>query len=151
MAVDAAIELPLLAKRLQVAGEIGIRREMLALLRAAAKPMVADLKEQARKDLPKGGGMNEFVAKRNPRVSVRTGMNTAGASIRYTGPGRHSDISGGWRHPVFGHRDRTWATTTSDAAVDWWRRGGERALPEVQSEMRSILATVAAQVNGHIL
>lgn len=144
---DAAVELPLLAKRLQEAGLVGIRKQMLTDLRKAAAPMRRDLKNQALEDLPKGGGMNKFVARKPIRTSVRTSMRTAGVSLRYSGPGRHSDISGGWRHPVFGHRDRTWATTSYPGAVNWWERGGEHAAPEARLIMARILREVAVKVN----
>lgn len=146
---DAAVELPLLAKRLKEAGLIGIRKQMLADLRKAAAPMRRDLKNQALEDLPKGGGMNQFVARKPIRTSVRTGIRTAGVSLRYSGPGRYSDNSGGWRHPVFGHRDRKWATTDYSPAVDWWGRGGEHAAPEARLIMASILREVAVKVNHH--
>jgi hypothetical protein len=148
---NAEIELPLLAKRLKEMGLVGIRKQMLTDLRKAAEPVKKDLKRQALADLPKGGGLNEFVAKKPIRTSVRTGARTAGVSVRYTGPGRHSDISGGWRHPVFNHRDRKWATTDYEPAVGWWERGGEAAAPEARLLMANILGEVGRKVNGRVL
>jgi hypothetical protein len=66
-------------------------------------------------------------------------------SIKYSGPGRYSDQSG-WRHPVYGHKDRKWATTTVPSAEGWWERGGEKGTPQAQVEMRAILDEVAAQI-----
>lgn len=146
---DAAIELPLLAKRLKAAGLVGVRREMVAGLRRAARPLVPDIQAAARAQLPKGGGLNEYMAAKRPTVSVRTGPATAGVSIRYSGKGSHSD-TGEWRHPVFGHRDR-WATTTYDGAVGWYEKGAAQGTPQARTEMEAVLATVAAQVNGGLV
>lgn len=143
---NAEIELPLLAKRLRAAGMLGVRSEMVAGLRRAARPLIPDIQASARSSLPRGGGMNDYMARRRPSVSVRTGPATAGVSIRYSGKGSYSD-TGQWRHPVFGHRDR-WATTSYPPAVDWYPKGAEQGTPAARREMDAILAAVAVQVNG---
>lgn len=147
--MDARVELPLLAARLKAAGMVGVRREMLAGLRRAAKPLIPDIQAAARSQLPRGGGMNEYMAKKRPTVSVRTGAATAGVSIRYQGKGSYSD-TGEWRHPVFGHRDR-WATTSVSSAVGWFERGAADGTPQARNEMDAVLVAVAAQVNGGLV
>lgn len=146
-AVDGSAELRALAARLKVAGEVGIRREMIRALRKAAAPIVPKMQDSARQSLPKAGGMNEYMAARKPKVSVRTTGKSAGVSIRYKGKGAYSDKSG-WRHPVFGRRDRKWATTTWAPAVGWFERGGEAGTPEAKAELDAVLARVALEVNG---
>lgn len=141
---NAEIELPLLAARLKAAGMVGVRREMVAGLRRAAKPLIPDMRESARQSLPRAGGLNETVAQQPIRTSVRTGARTAGVSIRaqWTRTDR-----GSWRHPVFGNRD-AWVTQTYRPADQWYEHGAEKGTPEAQREMQAILATVAAQVQG---
>lgn len=146
---DAAVELPLLAKRLKAAGMVGVRSEMVAGLRRAARPLIPDIQASARANLPRRGGMNTFMAAKRPSVSVRTGASSAGVSIRYRGKGSYSD-TGEWRHPVFGHRDR-WATTSYEGAVDWYPKGAEAGTPAARREMESILVTVGRQVNGGLV
>lgn len=141
---NAEIELPLLAARLKAAGMVGVRAEMVAGLRRAAKPLIPDMRESARASLPRGGGLNEVVAQQPISTSVRTGAGTAGVSIRarWTRTDR-----GTWRHPVFGHRDR-WVEQSWRPADEWYERGAEKGTPEARREMQSVLATVAVQVNG---
>ena len=141
----ASTQLRASAARLKAAGATGIRATMIKQLREAAKPVAADIQESARESLPKRGGMNEYIAKKKPTVAVRTTGRQAGVSIKYSGPGRFSNASG-WRHPVFGHKDRKWATTTSVAAEGWWERGGKQGTPAAQIAMRGVLNEVAAEI-----
>ena len=143
---DARVELPLLAKRLKAAGQVGVRREMVKSLKLAAKPLIPDIQASAREALPKRGGMNAYMAAKRPRVSVRTGARTAGVSIQYKGKGAPSD-TGEWRHPVFGHKDR-WAVTKFPAAQGWYERGAEKGTPAAKAAMDAVLVAVAAQVRG---
>ena len=118
---------------------------MIRQLRAAAKPVAENIQESARESLPHAGGMNEYIASRKPTVSVRTTGRQAGVSIKYSGPGRYSNQSG-WRHPVFGRRDRKWAETTVPEAEGWWERGGRKGTPQAQIAMRAVLNDVAAEI-----
>lgn len=143
--MDAQSErLAAIGRSLRVAGDVGIRREVQKTIRAAAQPLVPIIQESAQESLPKAGGMNEFVAKRRPRISVRTGARTAGVSIRYAGKGAPSD-RGPWRHPVFGHRDR-WVSQTYVAGEHWWERAEERGTPLAKVAMATVLEKVARQV-----
>lgn len=146
-AVNGSAELYDLARRLKAAGEFGIRRDMVAALRKAAKPIIPLMQDEARSSLPKAGGMNEYVASRKPTTSVRTTVNTAGVSIRYKKKGAYSDQSG-WRHPVFGRRDRPWAVTTYAPSVGWFERGGQAGTPAAKVAMDAVLVAVAAQVKA---
>lgn len=143
--VNASVQLRASAARLRAAGATGVKTSMVRQLRAAAKPVAADIQDSAREALPKKGGINELVANRKPTISVRTTGRLAGVTIKYSGPGRYSNQSG-WRHPVFGHRGRKWATTTVPAAEGWWERGGEKGTPEAQVAMRGVLDEVAAEI-----
>lgn len=141
----ASTQLRASAARLKVAGARGVRTAMIRQLRAAAKPVAEDIQDSARESLPRRGGMNEYVAARKPKVSVRTTGRQAGVSIKYSGPGRYSDQSG-WRHPVFGHKDRKWAETTVPSAEGWWERGGRKGTPAARIAMRAVLDEVAVEI-----
>ncbi|MGZ4617180.1 MAG: hypothetical protein ACXV3F_00320 [Frankiaceae bacterium] len=142
--MDASVELPLLAKRLKAAGEVGIRREMVAGLRNAAKPMIPYLRGAAGVDLPQGGGLAEKVATQPIKASVRTSPRTAGVSIRaqFTRTNR-----GRWRHPVFGNRD-VWVSQTYEPAKGWFDNTAKEHTPEAKAEMEKVLLKVTAQVHG---
>lgn len=118
MAVAGNAQLRLLGLKFQAAGAGGLRRNLLAGIRAGAKPLVDDVRAAAREDLPKKGGLAAIVAESpiavrtrltGPSVGVRIvntrkGVDTAaGKSIRF------GTDTGRLRHPVFGHRDR-WVT-----------------------------------------
>lgn len=142
---NASVQLRASAARLKAAGAVGVKTAMVRQLRAAAKPVAADIQDSARESLPRKGGMNEYVAAKKPTISVRTTGRRAGVTIKYSGPGRYSNQSG-WRHPVFGHTDRKWATTTVQSAEGWWDRGGQKGTPEAQVAMRAVLDEVAAEI-----
>lgn len=141
---NAETELPLLAARLKAAGAVGVRAEMVAGLRAVAKPMVPLLQQSARDRLPKAGGLNEYVARQKPKVQVRTTGRTAGVRIRSQVKGNYTN-TGQWRHPVFGNRKK-WVEETYAPAVDWWDRTIEAHDDEAKAAAVGVLRGVAAQV-----
>lgn len=140
---DAAVELPLLAARLKEAGLVGVRTQMVAGLRRAAKPIIPPLRAAAAAKLPKAGGLNELVAGQPITASVRTSAGRAGVSIRaqFTRTNR-----GMWRHPVFG-QPGVWTEQTFDPAKGWFDDTAKEHAPAAKVEMQSVLVTVAAQVN----
>ena len=93
-----------LSKALKAAGEKELRKELHKSIRDAAKPISADLKDAARRDLPKRGGLNEHVAKSRVRIATRTGR-VAGVDVVF--PQRQPGyVEGSIRHPVFAKKDR---------------------------------------------
>lgn len=95
-----------LSKRLKEVGGTGkgsLRSEMNAALRKAVKPVVPKVKEAARAKLPKGGGLNEAIAKRTPRVVTATGAKTAGIRVQDKKTDPRID-QGRVYHPVFGRK-----------------------------------------------
>lgn len=140
-------ELPLLAARLKAAGAVGIRREMVSGLRAAAKPLPPLLQQAAREKLPHRGGFNEYVAKNKPKVQVRTSGRNAGVRVVSKVKGNWSD-TGEWRHPVYGHREAKWAVTRYPQGAKWWEDVEKKYTPEAQAAARAVLASVRAQVIG---
>jgi hypothetical protein len=92
-----------LSKALKDAGETGLRRELHAAMRQAAKPLLPKVKDAARASLPKRGGLNARIAKAPLRTQVRTGAKTAG--VRIVGTKVDPRINTGRvYHPVFGRK-----------------------------------------------
>lgn len=147
MSINASEQLRASAARLKAAGATGVKTAMVRQLRAAAKPVAADIQQSARDSLPRKGGMNTYVAAKKPTISVRTVGRQAGVRIKYSGPGRYSNQSG-WRHPVFAPRGskKKWATTDFPSAEGWWERGGEKSTPRALVQMRAVLDEVAAEI-----
>lgn len=118
--VSGAEQLRALGFKLRAAGSEGkiLRRELLASLRAAAEPMKDAAREAARDELPKSGGLNEWVAGGQFAVRNRlTGFN-AGVRITAGNSNRHFralDAGTAW-HPVFGNR-QVWR---SNSVVPGW-------------------------------
>jgi hypothetical protein len=72
-------------------------------MRDAAKPLIPKVREAARASLPKGGGLNERIAKKPFRAQTRTGNATAG--VRIVGTKVDPRINQGRVfHPVFGRK-----------------------------------------------
>lgn len=141
---NGSAELAALSARLKAAGAGGIKLQMVRALRAAAKPVVDDLKVAAAADLPKRGGLAARVADQPIKVSVRTTGASAGVSIRakYT-----RTNSGTWRHPVFGNRG-VWVEQSYTPAKGWFDKTAEKDTPAAKVEMAAVLEMVAIGVNG---
>ncbi len=152
-------DLAILALRLKAAGEGGLRRELLAGLRAGVRPIIGELQAAARADLPKKGGLNEYVAASKFTVRNRLSPLTAGVSIVNqpqsgssrrggTGSVQFGSDRGVVRHPVFGHRDRKWADTKVRGG--WFTGTIEQHLPQVTVEVTAVLTKVAADLAGRV-
>jgi hypothetical protein len=92
-----------LSKALKAAGQKGLRNELNKTMRNAAKPLIPKVREAARAGLPKGGGLNERIAKKPYRAQTRTGATNAGVRIVGTKVDPRID-EGRVYHPVFGHK-----------------------------------------------
>lgn len=95
-----------LSKRLKAVGEKELRKELHRAMGQAAKPLIPKVKEAARRNLPKAGGLNERIARKPLRVQTRTGATTAG--VRIVGTKVDPRINQGRvAHPVFGRPGST--------------------------------------------
>jgi hypothetical protein len=96
-----------LSKALKRAGETQLRKELHKAVQSAAKPLIPKMREAARANLPKHGGLNERIAKKPYRVQARTGANTAGVRIVGTKVDPRINNQGRIAHPVFGRPGST--------------------------------------------
>lgn len=111
----------------------GLRRELLRNLRAAGRPLTGAAREAALADLPKHGGLNEWVASSKFSVRNRLSGNGVGMQIRGTKKDHQlgsSNDKGEVRHPVHGHRDRTW--TVTKVRRGWYTDALKKKAPAVQ-------------------
>ena len=123
-----------LSKRLKAAGETELRKQLHKGIGNGARPLIPKVREAARKDLPKRGGLNERIAKKPYRVQVRTGAKTAG--VRIVGTKVDPRINQGrvW-HPVFGER----------------KPGAVQQVPEAKGYFSDTLADNAPQIRGEVV
>jgi hypothetical protein len=150
--VRGAEQMRLLGKELKMAGieGKGLRRELLAGMRVAAKPMAEAAKQAARDELPKHGGLNEWVA--SSKFSVRNSLTGNGAGTRIVArkpggkKGAHDMAAlddGIARHPVFGHRN-AWKDTTIKAG--WFSDTLDHHAITVQIALLAALRNIAEQI-----
>ena len=135
-----------LSKSLKAAGRTELRKELTKGMQRAAKPLIADTREAARRDLPHRGGLANLVAKAPQRVQVRTGASTDGVRI-VVGAGRSgaraTSLFGYVRHPTFGHRDR-WVRQS--VTPGWFDRTLDNAAPRVRPDIEAALEAVAETI-----
>lgn len=92
-----------LSKRMKEAGETGLRKELHKAMTAAVKPVIPKVKQAARDNLPKQGGLNKRIARKPLRAQTRTGARSAG--VRIVGSKVDPRINEGRvYHPVFGRK-----------------------------------------------
>lgn len=145
--VDGVNQLRKVAAALkQASNGAELKREMLRNLRAAAQPAVKAAENAARAELPKSGGLNEFVA--SSKFAVRTRAAPKGASIRIVGTKQGHDLvalnKGIARHPVYGHNDRKWSVTFVPAG--WWDRAMKPLAPKVGKALRKVMNDISNRI-----
>jgi len=106
--VSGAEQLRAVAKRLRAAGleGRGLKNELARTIRVEAVPLANEVKQKALETLPKGGGLNQWVA--SGRYGARNRFTGKGVGVRITGAKRAQnhlrtiDAKGIVRHRVFG-------------------------------------------------
>lgn len=167
MTNDGAQQLQLLGKRLkQLAAyqntlpseSVGLtgrslRAQLLAGIRAGAKPAVEATRQAARDQLPKHGGLNEYVATSGivtstrltgPRVGVRIGVRKGSQFHRAYGANK-----GTIRHPVFARKDRIrqrWKWVDQQVTPGWFDQTLEKATPAITAVVTKTCQAIAEEV-----
>ena len=133
-----------LSKALKAAGQTELRKELHKAVRDAAKPLLPKVREAARRDLPKKGGLNERIAKKPYRAQARTGAQTAG--VRIVGTKVDPRINQGRvAHPVFGRKGkpknggRNTVVQQVPQAKGYFDQTLEHAGPEVQAALLALM------------
>lgn len=145
--VYGAAKLGAVAKRLKETGDKDLRKELYRGIQRAAKPVRPALVEAARRNLPKRGGVNEYVA-----AYLKTRISTLAnrpndAAVRVTTTRKDVDIRGinrgRLRHPVFGNR-KVWADTRVKAG--WFQETVKAEAPAIRAEIVKVLDEVAEKI-----
>jgi hypothetical protein len=138
-------ELAALGQRLKRAGGPGgLRPALIGGLRSAAAPLVPAVKDAARSQLPKSGGLNEQVAGQDVKVTVRLTGKAAGVRLTTTAPDTKQTDSGYVRHPVFGKKP--WVRQEIPAAKGWWSGTLARKGPAVTAELKAVQAAITVEI-----
>lgn len=134
-----------LSKALKHAGRFELRKELTSAMKQAARPLIADSRAEARRRLPKRGGLAARVAKTPQRVQVRTGASTAGVRIVVgsKGAAARDTNKGTVRHPVFGNR-KVWVTQR--VRPGWFEDPMQAGAAVVRRQLSDAVERVADQV-----
>lgn len=154
LAVYGADQLEKLAVRLKEAGDLALRRRMMAALRKSAND-IKEAEKAAALALPGAKyqtGLREAIS---AAVVVRNRTSASRAGVRVmvnrsalpAGKGRLPVLmnKGRWRHPVFGNREN-WADQTSERG--WWLRTADKHIDQAQKRMLEVLRETADQITG---
>lgn len=151
--VRGAEQMRALGKRLRAAGleGKGLRRELLAAMRVAEKEALLAAKESALQNLPKAGGLNEWVASSKFQARNRLTGNGVGVELKATKPGGSKgthdlDASDGGqiRHRVYGHWRK--GVPTQQIAPGWWSKPMTKAGLSLQIKLTALMARIARQI-----
>ncbi len=89
-----------LSKRLKQA-EKGVRTQFHKEMRESAKPLLRPIRNQAEARFPKRGGLNRHMSRgARYRTVAKTGIDTAGVSIRANRTDPRADTQGRIAHPI---------------------------------------------------
>jgi hypothetical protein len=96
----------------------GVRKNLLAELRAAGKPVTVAIRAAYAEEMPKGGGLASRLARAQIGVRSRLTGKSAGTNIVATVPGWDLEAieSGTIRHPVYNNRSN-WVSQSVPAEV----------------------------------
>lgn len=133
-----------LSKALKHAGRTGLRKELNAGMRRAARPLIRKTRDEARRRLPSAGGLAAQVAKEPQRIQVRTGR-TPGVRVvvgKKQGGARAAN-KGVIRHPVFGNRE-VWVD--QKVAPGWFDDPLRSSAPAIRRDVERAMQDVIDQI-----
>lgn len=134
-------QLALVQRELRRFGDKATRRKYYAGLNRATKPMRRNAQDEARRILPKRGGLNVRVATKS---KLTTRSNREGVYVTSVGRTQARNIDNGVvRHPVFGNRD-VWRTTRVPRG--WFTRPMEIGAPRARGELVAVFNEVARDI-----
>ena len=143
-AAQGADDLAKVAKALKDAGNGGLRKELLAGIRAEGKPAITQARRVAGLTLPSSGGLASYVSTQPIGVRTRTAGRQAGIRIAASKQfGWSIDEDGIARHPVFGRKKgwvaqsvpSGWFTATMSANANGFRDGAVKAINDVAEKI----------------
>jgi hypothetical protein len=130
-----------------------LRAQLLAGIRVGTKPMVDAARQAARDELPKHGGLNEYVASSligtytrttGPQVGIRIGVRKGAGSHKAWGANK-----GLIRHPVFARGDLTrdrWRWVDQKVPAGWFDDTLRKATPASVEAVTKTCELIAAEL-----
>jgi hypothetical protein len=141
-----AEDLDRLGKRLKAMGDGGLRSELLAGIRKAAKPLPQAVRASALEKLPQRGGLAARIA--GSRMSTRTRLSGNNVGVRFEAKGvynlRRMD-RGQVRHMAFGN-PKSWHT--QEIPEGWFSQPIEDIAPDVRDDVNEAMSNVADKITG---
>lgn len=140
-----------LGKRMREQGEAGkgLRRELLAEIREASKPLIVEVKAAEAEKLPHAGGFADLVA--GDRISVANRMTGNRAGIRLTQKGKNGQVrdlaamdAGNIRHPTYGHKP--WVDQSIEAGIWSNTLSNSEAVAEVREHILAAMESTASKL-----
>ena len=134
------------AKKLKAAGEEGkgLRRELLKGINRETKPLRQAAKANARRTLPKRGGLARLVARAS--MTTKTRLSGASASVRIVAK-KAEHIAridkGTVRHPVFGNR-KLWVSQS--VAPGWFTKPMQEGSSKVRTAILQAVRNTAKKI-----
>jgi hypothetical protein len=146
--VEGAEQLVALARAVKATGDGQLRKDMLAGLRKAAKPIADAVKNDYRDGLPKTGGLNEFVASARIAPRTRTSGKNAGLRIVATKSGHDMQAieSGLIRHPTYGHQP--YVSQSVEAGLG--EKGVQKAAPEATRDIEASMQDTLSRIRRSV-
>lgn len=164
--LTGADELHRLSRQLRDTADKGLGKEMARGLRRAVEPLKRDVRAEAGRVMPHGGGYaGVLVPALRFRTDVRAGARVAKVVFKTHADGtkQRRDVpklnAGILKHPVYGRSRKLkrgrragtsvpnpWATTTIRAG--FWSRPVDSSSRDVTAEMVKVLDAVAAKLAG---
>jgi hypothetical protein len=93
-------QLEMVAFRLRAAADGRLKNRLRASVRSITTPLINDVRQAAKRDLPKKGGLNEWVA--SGRFTTSTLLSANNVGVRIIRKGQFNGQAQTFRHPVFG-------------------------------------------------
>jgi hypothetical protein len=134
------------AKALKQAGDKELRKELYSALNRATKPMRANAKKAARRQLPQAGGLNKRVAA--ARLSTKGRIVKGDPRVEVVAKGLEQlamTDQGMVRHPAFGDRGR-WVNQPIPEAEGWFTNAMLDGKQDAQREIIHALDDVAKKL-----
>lgn len=142
--IEGADQLGDVARRLKETGDKELRKELYRGIQRAAKPLSAAAQRSARANLPKRGGLNEWVASSKFSVSTSGGKDPA---VRISGRKVGHDLKaldrGRLRHPLYGNRRRWY---NQQIRPGWFSEPMTEGASGVRREIVDVLEDIARRV-----
>lgn len=111
----ASRQLEVVGLRLKAAGAAGLKLSLAREIKEATKPLIEEVRKAAERDLPKSGGLNDWISK--GKFTSTTRFTGPQLGIRIKRSGQFNRATNSFRHPVFGHRDR-WVS--QPISMEWF-------------------------------